>query len=291
MVGIDLSLSPVVWAALHGRDLVHGVLDAATPAALGEALRTAGVRDRTLALAVQAVPPRDVWTGTLPPRLGTGAGARRAAVLAASQQLKVDPGSIVVSFDRGPNGGAYVAAPADAVARWAAPWQAPGWRVRVIEPAAAALLRAAGGAAVELFVRTGTGAVDLVVGSSTRWVLARTVEVDWATDLGRARVEVGDTIDLARRAGADPTGLVVGGTGPAGLLMDAIGGLVPTRPLLLRDGAEATAVPPDAVVAVAMARWASASRAATRGAPRGGGAMGGLRDLVGRLRRRSARAL
>jgi len=291
MVGLDLSVSPVVWAALHARGLVHGVLDAATPAALGEALRTAGIRDRHLALAVHAVPPRDVWTGTVPPRLGTGAGARRAAVLAASQQLKVDPGSLVVSFDRGQNGGAYVAAHVDAVACWAVPWQAPPWQVRVIEPAAAALLRAAGGAAIELFVRTTTGAIDLVVGSSTRWVLARTVEVDWATDLGRARVEVGDTIDLARRAGVDPTGLAVGGTGPAGLLMDAIGGLAPTRPLLLGDSAEATAVPPEAVVAVAMARWATVSRAATPGAPRGGARIGGLWELAGRLRRRSARAL
>jgi hypothetical protein len=259
MVGIDLSLSPAMWAAPHGRGLAHGVLDPAGPGALGEALRTAGIRDRNVALAVRADPPRDVWTGLLP-KAFAGARARRSAVLAAAQQLKLNPAAVVASLDRVPDGIAYVAGPRDVVARWAAPWQAAPWRLVVVEPAAAALLRAAAGDKIELFVRTGTTALGLVVGSRTRWVLARTVELDWAADLGRARVEVGDTLEMAHKAGADPVGLVIGGAGPAGLLVDAVAGLGPTRPLLLSEPLEPPDIPPEAVVAVAMARWASIPR-------------------------------
>src|SRR5579859_5076087 len=108
MVGIDLSLSPVAWAAPRGRGVVHGALDRADPSALRDALRAAGVRDRNVALAVRADPPRDVWTGLLP-KAFAGARARRSAVLAAAQQLKLDPAAVVASLDRVPDGIAYVA--------------------------------------------------------------------------------------------------------------------------------------------------------------------------------------
>jgi len=134
-------------------------------------------------------------------------------------------------------------------------------------------------------VRTGTSGLELVVGSRTRWVLAREVELDWAADLGHARVEVGDTLDLARKAGAEPTGLVIGGAGPAGLLMDAIAGLAPTRPLIWKQPIDAAEIPPDAVVAAAVALWGSAPRVSGP-TVRGGFAAGLLRLL----RRRSANA-
>lgn len=239
--------------------MVHGVLGRADPAALGDALRAAGVRGRGIALAIPAVPPRDVWIGTLPASLARSR-ARRAATLAASQQLKVNPADVVVSLDRTQDGITYVAAAHGAIARWAAPWEAARWRVMVVEPAAVALLRSAGGANIEMFVRTGTHALELVVGSRARWVLARTVELDWAADLGRAQVEVGDTLDLARKAGVEPAGLVIGGMGPVESLVAATADLGPMRPLVPNESLTGTEVPPEAVAAAGMARWATAPR-------------------------------
>lgn len=239
--------------------MVHGVLERADPALLDGALREAGVRDRTVALAVRADPPRDVWTGLLPKALA-GGRARRSAVLAAAQQLKLDPATVVASLDRVPDGTAYVAAPRDAVLRWAAPWLAAPWRMAVVEPAATALLRAAGGDAIDVFVRTGAGMLGFVVGNRTRWVLSRTVELDWEADLGRARVEASDTMDMARKAGVDPTGLVIGGTGQAGLLVDALAGVAAVRPLQLPAVDDSAAIASAWTVAITMARWATATR-------------------------------
>jgi len=284
MIGVDLSLSPIVWAAPRRHGIVHGTLDRADPSAIAAAVRAAGIGDKSVALAVPAVPPRDVWIGTLPKALA-GARARRAAILAASQQLKADPSSIVVSLDRAPDGTAYVAIPREAVTRWTAPWQAARWQVKVVEPAAVALLRAAGGDAIELFVRTGTSGLELVVGSRIRWVLARMVELDWTADPGHARVEIGDTLDLARKAGAEPIGLAIGGVGPAGLLMDAIAGLAPTRPLIWKQPIDAAEIPPAAVVAASAALWASPPRVS--GPTERGRFAAGLSRL---LRRRSTDA-
>lgn len=283
MVGIDVSLSPIVWAVPQGRGgTVHGVLERADPALLDGALKEAGVRDRTVALAVRADPRRDVWTGFLPRALA-GGRARRSAVLAAAQQLKLDPATVVASLDRVPDGTAYVATPRDTVSRWAAPWLAAPWRMAVVEPAATALLRAAGGDAIELFVRTGAGVLAFVVGSRTRWVLSRTVELDWEGDLGRARVEVGDTLDMARKAGADPTGLVIGGTGEAGPLVDALAGVAAVRPLRLSEVDDGATIASAWIVAITMARWATPTRTPNQQK------QGGMAAHLSRLLRRRTR--
>jgi len=178
-----------------------------------------------------------------------------------------------------------VAAPRDAVLRWTAPWLAAPWRMAVVEPAATALLRAAGGDTTEVFVRTGAGMLGFVVGNRTRWVLSRTVELDWEADLGRARVEVGDTMDMARKAGGDPTGLVIGGTGQTGLLVDALAGIGTTRSLRLSEASDEAAIPSEAIVAVGMARWATGTRASSQ--QKQGGVAARLSEL---LRRRSRNA-
>ena len=109
-------------------------------------------------------------------------------------------------------------------------------------------------------MRTGAGMLGFVVGKRTRWVLSRTVELDWEADLGRARVEVGDTMDMARKAGADPTGFVIGGTGQVGLLEDALAGVGATRPLQLSAVDDDATIASAWIVAIATARWATATR-------------------------------
>ncbi|HLJ58890.1 MAG TPA: hypothetical protein VKZ50_04075 [bacterium] len=231
--------------------MVHGTLERPDPEALTEALRVADVRDRMIALAV---PTRDVRIGMLAKGL-VGARARRAATLAAAQQLRIDPAVVAVSLDHhGSEGTAYVAAPTDTVAKWVAPWSADRWRVSVVEPAGTALLREAGRDTVELFVRTGAGTLDVVVGSRTRWVLARTVDLDWEHNLPSARVEVEDTITLVRKVGVELGGLVVGGAGAAGILADALSTLGTIRPLMVGAGLDAD-LPPEALVAASVAQW------------------------------------
>lgn len=255
MVGLDISLSPTVWAVPHAGGWAYGLLERPEPGTLVKALREAGHRLSAIALAV---PTRQVRIGTLP-RAVRRTAIHKAALLAASQHLRLEPHTVAVSIDTTAGVVTYASSARDTVDAWVAPWTDAGLRVRVVEPAGVSLLRVAGRDDVELFVRAGLGELELVVGSRTQWGLSRWIATAWQANPASIRVEVEDTMDLARRAGIAVSGIVVGGAGPTDQLAEILSPIGPVRPLEAR-GLGGDGVPPMALVAAAVASWDQRTR-------------------------------
>jgi hypothetical protein len=282
MVGIDISLRPVVWACRAGSRWLHGVLGDPPAPSLLEALKTAGVRDRTAALAVSS---RDVRIGMLPDVV-RGARARRAAMLAACQQLGAGPRDVALSVDRGPKGTSYAAALRETVAAWTRPWRDARIGVRVVEPAAIALLRALAGDDTGLVVSAGEGMLELIVGSRSAFVHARAVEADWAARPPVARLEVEETLAaVASRHNVEIGWLAVCGRGPIDALARALAGVAPLRDLREARLPGMDTLPPSAAAAASVALWERTARAWSGG---GSWGLGPLARLLSRRRGRAA---
>lgn len=282
MVGIDISLRPAVWACRAGPRWLHGVLGEPLVPSLLEAFQASRVREKAVALAVSS---RDARIGMLP-EVVRGARARRAALLAACQQLGAGPRDVLLSVDRGPRGASYAAALRETVAAWTAPWKAARLGVRVVEPAATALMRALAAEDTGVIVSAGEGELELVIGSRFAYVHARVVEADWVSTPAVARLEVEETLAaVAARHNVEIGWLAVCGRGPIDALSRALAGVAPLRDLREARLPGGDALPPSAVAAASVAMWEKAPRAPGRAGSLG---LGPLGRLMGQRRGRAA---
>jgi hypothetical protein len=288
MIGVDLSLRPIVWAAPYGERWLTGELPDGPQAAdtLIQALQQHQVRERELGLCL---PTPQVTTGVIPGQV-TGRRARHAARLAAASALRTTPREVVLIAEATADGLGYAAAERLVIRRTMAPWEQAHFRVRVVEPAATALLRAMGTDTVEILIRTGRGAIEIVAGSRRSLVLVRHLALHWEDqEAHMVALELESTRTLLRERGIDSDTVYVGGAGPVDVLRASLARSLTVRPLALHAG-YGVAPPPDAAfLAASVALWnapgAGQSRRAHPWWPRIGGIRAKLRRRRGAARK------
>lgn len=258
MVGIDLSLSPVVWAIPNGGEWLFGQApsDRESPSAVREALVARGLRDRTVALCL---PIRSIVWATIPGLRPRSRQARKAAVLAATTRLHIEPTEAIVSLSSVDGGVMYAAAERSAIEAVMIPWLAAGFAVAVAEPAAVSLLRGAADEVPVVIVRVGVGEVEIVAGSRDRLLFARHLPITWSEGQSNTvRLEVDATIEAARKEGVVIERVLVSGHGDLGALLAAFPNGAAMATLSPQCGARE--VPAWALAAASVALWKTTPR-------------------------------
>jgi len=253
MIGVDTSVRPATWAAWTDTAWLAGSLPdgSAMPAALRAAVTAHHLHAREIALCIGTSGVAiDRIAGAL-----SAARVRKAARLAAASTFKIAPGDIVTSVDRDGSGATYVAAPRPALEDRIAPWREAGFRVAVIEPAAITLLRGAATETVQIIVRMGLDLMELVVGSSARFIQARQVDLGGDARIERIRLEIETTISDVRATGSDVAGVLVCDPTVAGQLAQHPGHLPPVAPYRIGAVYRTTEPPADAAAAAGAALW------------------------------------
>ena len=125
----------------------------------------------------------------------------------------------------------------------------------VIEPAAITLLRGAATETVQIIVRMGLDLMDLVVGSSARFVQARRVDLGGDTRIERIRLEIETTISDVRATGSDVAGVLVCDPSVAAQLAQHPGHLPPVAPYHMGVVYRTAEPPAEAAAAAGVALW------------------------------------
>jgi hypothetical protein len=253
MVGVDLSLSSMVWTTPKNGQWLFGHLpnDHESARALREVLAAHGVRDRTVALCL---PTRSIVWATISGLRSRSRQARKAAVLAATARLRVAPAEAIVSLSSVAGGVMYAGAERSAIEAVMITWLAAGFAVAVIEPAAVSLLRGVATEVPVVIVRADIGEVEIVAGSCDRLLFARHLPIAWsAGQAGAIRLEVDATIEAARKEGVAIERVLVSGHGDLGALSDVF--LGSAREATLSSRCQASEVPSWAIAAASAALW------------------------------------
>lgn len=258
MIGIDLSLSHVVWAIPNGGEWLFGQAptDRESPRTVHEALVARGLRDRTVALCL---PMRSIVWAMIPGLRPRSRQARKAAVLAATTRLHIEPAEAIVSLSSVDGGVMYAAAERSAIEAVMIPWLAAGFSVAVVEPAAVSLLRGVADGVPVVIVRVGVGEVEIVAGSRDRLLFARQLPITWSDRQSNpVRLEVDATIEAARKEGVVIERVLVSGHGDLGALLAHF----PSNAAVatLSPPCEAREAPAWALAAASVALWKTTPR-------------------------------